>query len=466
MDEADWAITEFGAADLGDTRRTDRVVRLATVLAQRPSASLPAACDDPAMLKGAYRLLENPAIEPAALLASHVQATLERVAAVPLVLAVQDTTTLEYSDHPATTGLGPIGDGWGRGMLVHSTLALTPDRLPLGLLAQQDWTRDLDDIGKKHRRKQLPTSEKESQKWLTSLAAVNGWAAECPDTQFVSVGDAEADVYDLFCAPRAANVALLVRAAHDRLVAPAASEDRLLRAQLATQPLDWTTRVAVPRTGQQPARTAAVAVRWRAFTLQPPAKRAAKDHLSAVTLWAVWVVEEAPPAGVAALDWLLWTSVPTEDHAAAAERIAWYTCRWGIEVWHHVRTSGCAIEARQLESVAALRRGLALYSVIAWRILYATLLARTAPELPCTVLLALEEWQALYCAIHKTPTPPASPPTLRQAVRWIAQLGGFLGRKSDGEPGVQVLWRGFQRLPDLTLMYQVMSPPPRRQRHA
>ena len=459
MEDADWAITEFGAADLGDKRRTDRLVALATVLAQRPSASLPAACDDPAMLKGAYRLLENPAIEPTALLASHVQATLERAQAVPLVLAVQDTTELDYTGHPATTGLGALGSGYGRGILVHSTLAITPDRLPLGLLAQQDWTRDPAETGKKHRRKQRPIAQKESQKWLTSLGAVNGWAEECPQTQFVSVGDAEADIYDLFCAPRAANVALLVRAAYDRLVAPEATEDRLLRGQLAAQPVDWTTTVAVPRKGGQPARTATVAVRWRAFTLQPPTNRA-KEHLPPVTLWALWVREEAPPAGVEALDWLLWTSVPTADQAAAAERLTWYTCRWGVEVWHHVLKSGCALESRQLESVEALRRGLALYSVIAWRILYATVLARTAPELPCTVLLAVEEWQALYCAIHKTPTPPASPPTLHQAVRWLAQLGGFLGRTSDGEPGAQVLWRGFQRLPDLTLMFQVMSPSP------
>ena len=180
-----------------------------------------------------------------------------------------------------------------------------------------------------------------------------------------------------------------------------------------------------------------------------------------MTLWAAWVVEPAPPAGVEALDWLLWTSVPTPNQAAIAERVAWYAGRWGVEVWHHVLKSGCALEARQLESADALRRGLALYSVIAWRLLYATLLAHAAPDLPCTLLLAVAEWQSLYCAIHKTTTPPATPPTLRQAVRWLARLRGFLGRTNDGEPGSQVLWRGFQRLPDLTLMFEVSSPPPR-----
>ena len=212
MEEADWAINEFGAAELGDTRRTGRLVRLASVLAQRPAASLPAACDDPGMLKGGYRLLENPAVAPAAVLASHVQATLERAREVPLVLAVQDTTEPDYTHHPGTTGLGPIGNGSGRGLLVHTTLAITPNRLPLGLLAQQDWARDPDDRGKKRRRKQLPIGQKESQKWLTSLQTVNAWAAECPATRFVSVGDAEADIYDVFCAPQAANVAVLVRA--------------------------------------------------------------------------------------------------------------------------------------------------------------------------------------------------------------------------------------------------------------
>lgn len=461
MDDAEWAISEFGAADLGDSRRTDRLVALAGVLAQRPAASLPAACDDPALLKGAYRWLENPAVAPEAVLASHVQATLERVQQVPLVLAVQDTTELDYSHHPGTAGLGPIGNGHGRGLLVHSTLAITPDRLPLGLLAQQDWVRDAAATGKRHRRKQLPIDDKESRKWLTSLAAVGARAAECPRTRFVSVGDAEADIYDVFCAPRPANVDFLVRAAHDRCVAPAAPEDRLLRAQLAKQPAGTPITVQVPRQGQQPARTAELAVRWTTFALQPPANRR-KDHLLPVVLWAVWAVEPAPPEGAAPLDWLLWTTVPTPDQAAAEERLAWYAARWGIEVWHHVLKSGCALEARQLESVDALRRGLALYSVIAWRILYATLLARTAPDLPCSVLLEVAEWQALYCAIHKTPTPPSTPPSLRQAIRWIAQLGGFIGRASDGEPGAQVLWRGFQRLHDLTLMFHVFAPPPSR----
>ena len=139
-------------------------------------------------------------------------------------------------------------------------------------------------------------------------------------------------------------------------------------------------------------------------------------------------------------------------------------CDQTIEVWHRVLKSGCALERRPLASAENLQRGLALYSVIAWRVLAATLLARAVPDLPCTVLLEAAEWQALYCAIHATLAPPAQPPSLGEAVRWLAKLGGYMGRRRDGPPGPEVLWRGLQRLVDLTLMYHVFSPPPSRRK--
>lgn len=133
-------------------------------------------------------------------------------------------------------------------------------------------------------------------------------------------------------------------------------------------------------------------------------------------------------------------------------------CDYNIEVWHTVLKRGCRLEARPLATADRLRRCLAVYSVLAWRILYPTMVSRAMPDAPCTALLEPEEWQALYCAIHLTPTPPSTPPPLRQAVHWIGRLGGFLARRGDGEPGVTVLWKGFQHLTDLTLMYRIMHP--------
>jgi transposase-like protein/transposase Tn5 family protein len=450
-----WAALEFGDADLGDSRRTARLVQLATAVGAQPTASLPEASDDPAMLKAAYRFFDNDAINPNAMLASHVQATTARLRTVRLALAVQDTTLLDWTHHPATTGLGPLASVKQQGLLAHSTLVITPDRVPLGLLAQEVWARDAETYGQQVDHKQRALADKESHKWVTSLQAVNAAQEACPDTHLISVGDREADVYDLFLEPRRARVDLLVRAAWDRRVE---HEEQYLWASVAAAPQVATLTLRLPKQGAQPARTARLRVHQRTITLRPPKARA-KEQLAPVRVWAVWAIEAQPPAGVVPIEWLLLTTYAVVDGAGALAVVEWYACRWGIEVWHKILKSGCRIEARQLETAARLQRCLTLYSVIAWRILYATMLARAVPDAPCTVLLEDEEWQALWVTIHRRAPPPATPPSLRQAVRWIGQLGGFLGRKRDGEPGAEVLWKGFQHLVDLTTMYHLMRPP-------
>lgn len=453
--DALWAREEFGAADLGDVRRTARLVQLATALGAQPTASLPDATDNPAMLKAAYRFFSNAHVQPVAVLASHTQATTPRMQAVKRVLAIQDTTYLDWTDHPNTSGLGPLAAPSHQGLLAHTTLALTPAHVPLGLLQQQVWARD-PDVRRHNDHKQRPIDEKESQKWLTSLDAVIAARQACPDTEFVSIGDREADVYALFLVARPIGVDLLVRAAQDR---KADHAEKYLWAAMATASVAATVTIHVGARAGQPAREATLKVRWQQITLRPPNSRA-KEKLPNITLWAVWAIETNPPPGVKPIEWLLLTTVPITNTDAALERLAWYAARWGIEVWHKVLKSGCRIEAKQRETADRLIRCLTLYSVIAWRILYATMLARAAPELPCTVVLDDDEWQGLYCRIHRVAIAPEKPPTLRQAVRWIAQLGGFQGRKGDGEPGVTVLWKGFQKLVDIAAMYRIMRPAP------
>lgn len=453
-DDGSWAVAEFAAAELGDVRRTERLVKLASVLSKRPGASLPQACGSRAMLKAAYRFFDNDAVIPKEILSSHVASTTLRITACPLVLAPQDTTSLDWTTHPATEGLGPLCDPDHRGLFAHTTLAVTPERVPLGLLAQQVWARDPHTVGKRQTRRHRPIEQKESHKWLSSLQAVIAARQRCPKTQFVSIGDREADVYDLFLADRPKGVDLLVRAAWNRKVA---HPEGYLWDVVATQPISTRLSVGVPRRQDQKARTASLALRFCRVSLCPPRHRA-QEQLPPVEVWAVHVLEEAPPSGTDPIEWLLLSTRAVHTVEDALERVDWYCCRWGIEVLHKVLKSGCRIEIRQLESADGLQRCLLLYSVIAWRILYAVMLSRNLPDLPCTALLEPEEWQALYCTIHQTPTPLCEPPTLRQAVHWIGRLGGFLDRKGDGEPGVTVLWRGFQSLTDLTTMYRILRP--------
>ncbi len=455
-EEVNWAVDEFGKAELGDKRLTARLVQLAGVLGEKPQESLPHAAGETATLKAAYRFFDNADVTPDAMLHSHVEASYRRMAQMERVLAVQDTTYLDWTAHPATENLGPLTSQKRQGLLVHSTVAFTEERVPLGVLAQKVWARDAQTYAQLKDHKQRKIDEKESLKWIESLAAIEAARKVCSNTHFISVGDREADIYDLFVVRRAAGVDLLVRAAMDRRVE---TEEKYLWATLEATPVAVTMQMTVPPHNNQPGRTATLDVHWREITLRPPGKRA-KEKLPQATVWAVWVIETDPPPLIVPVEWLLLTTVAVLTTQDALQRLAWYACRWGIEVWHKVLKSGCRIEARQLETAERLKRCLALYAVIAWRILYATMLSRITPDLPCTALLEVSEWQALYCTIHNTTQLPADVPSLALAVRWIAQLGGFLNRKRDGHPGVTVLWRGFQHLSDLARMYRLFRPLP------
>lgn len=454
--EQAWAEEEFGEADMGDKRLNARLVQLAGVLGEKPQDSLPDASGDPATLKAAYRFFDNEQVTPEGILLSHIEATYRRMASIKLVLAVQDTTYLDWTAHPNTEGLGPLASASHQGLLAHSTMGFSEERVPLGVLQQQVWARDGETFAQLKDHKQRSIEEKESNKWLLSLEAVEAARTACPETHFVSVGDREADIYDLFMVKRTPGVDLLVRAAENRRVE---AEERYLWAAVAASPVVATAEVKVPPRKGQAGRTAQLTIRWREISLRPPLKRV-KEKLPQVTIWAVWAVETSPPPDLPAVEWLLLTTVPVQTTTDALQRLAWYACRWGIEVWHKVLKSGCRIEARQLETAERLKRCLTLYTVIAWRVLYATMLSRAVPEASCLALLNDPEWQALYCAIHHTTILPPTPPTLHQAVRWIAQLGGFQNRKRDGHPGVTVVWKGFQHLSDLTYMYLVFRPQP------
>lgn len=454
-DEPDWAHAEFGAAELGDARRTARLVELARELAEHPEASLPQALKERGALKAAYRFFDNAAIAHQKMLASHVVSSVERMRAQQVILAVQDTTFIDYTAHPETEGLGPMyprGDG-GWGLICHGTLAFTPQRLPLGVLSVRAWARD-PEAKLRETRRNRPIEEKESHKWLESVRAIAALKDQLPGTRLVSVADREADVYEFFTEASALGVDLLVRAAWDRnCQGPQAH----LHARLKAAPVLAHRKLALPATPKRKARVAKLEVRACPVSLLSPLNGSAHG-LSPIALWGVWAYEINVPAKAQPLDWMLLTSVPVTSPAQALERLDWYAARWGIERWHRVLKSGCSIESRQLESCERLKRLLTLYAVIAWRILYATMLARLVPDMSCTAILQDDEWQALYCRIHYCPTPPATAPPLRQAIRWIAQLGGFIGRASDGEPGTQTLWKGFQELVPMTEMYRIMKP--------
>ena len=277
---------------------------------------------------------------------------------------------------------------------------------------------------------------------------------QAPGTQLVSVGDREADIYELFhlALAEAEGPRLLVRAEQDRLRADGQGH---LWPSIAGQAVPGAQEIRVPRRGAQAARTAKLEVRFAPVTLQPPQ---AKRELGPLSLWAVLAQEVDAPAGIKPLCWMLLTTCPVASFDAAREKLHWYARRWGIEVYHRTLKSGCRIEQRQLGSAQSLEACLAIDLVVAWRIFHLAKLGREIPDLPCTVYFDEDEWKALQVRVTGKPTPSAQPPSLREAMRMVAALGGFLGRKGDGEPGTQTLWLGLQRLDDLTVMWKILAP--------
>jgi hypothetical protein len=220
-------------------------------------------------------------------------------------------------------------------------------------------------------------------------------------------------------------------------------------------PVSGFVTITVPRKKGQPHREAILSIRYDQVSLKPPKHRSKEKDLQPVMLWAIWAHEQNPPKGVEPISWMLLTTIPIASFEEALEKVQWYTCRWHIELLFKILKSGCRIEQRQFETADRIKRCLAVDAVVAWRVLYLTMLSRNIPQMPCDVLLETEEWQALYCFIHRTKTPPPKPPTLMEATRMIARLGGFLGRKSDGHPGPTTIWRGLQRLQDIALTWSL-----------
>lgn len=451
--DAGWSVREFDGLDLGDARLNRRLLTLAEAFGAHPQAPINQASADWQSTKAAYAFFANPRALPAEILLPHQQRTLERMAAHPLVLAIQDTCLLNFTHHPATTGLGPIGGGQ-RGLVMHSTLAATPQGLPLGVLDQQMWVRPEAEKGAK-RAKRRPIAEKESHKWLTALRETISITPS--EVRLVTIADREADIFEFLAEAEDLQAEYVIRAAQDRRVQ---GEVELLWAHLAKQELVGTVTIDVAARGTRAARQAELQVRVAHLTLQPP-QREADDPgiwLEPLQLWALWLHEAAAPEGVEPLEWLLLTNVPIESWQDATERIGWYCLRFLIESWHKILKSGCTVEDCRLESAERLKPYLTLMGIIAWRLFFLTHINRQMPDESCTMILADHEWKALYIAIHRRASLPETPPTVRQAVRWIAQLGGFLGRKGDGEPGITTIWRGWSRLTDLADLYLITHP--------
>ncbi|MES2712833.1 MAG: IS4 family transposase [Pseudomonadota bacterium] len=465
-----WADLEFAALDCGDVRRKRRFLRVASDFIRNPSASVPDACGDWAGTKACYRLFDRPETGSREILAAHRAAMLARLAAAadaaPLLL-VQDTTSLNYGTHGSKHGLGPTsanGKDKTPGLFIHGLLVAGASGEVHGLAGASIYARKErggdEPAGLRNRQ---PLEEKESLRWVEGWhEAQRLWEDLGGTRDVICVADREADIYELLAACQQTRAAkgggagLLVRSQHDRRLADGGGT---LWQAPAGLPVRAAVEVELPR-GKQglKARTATLAVRAGRVRLEVPAHK--KKYLGlegSLDLWALEVLERDPPPGIEPVCWRLLTTEAVGGESDARRLAGWYALRWQIEVMHRVLKTGCRVESRQVRAADKLKAFIALDLVVAVHLLALVMQARITPQAPAGTWLSRDEWEALAVHAARGGPPPLRPPSTAEAVRMIAMLGGFLGRKGDGDPGPEVLWRGLAKLRTLAEAWQIFK---------
>lgn len=455
----EWADHEFGGARLGDRRLGERLVESARAMAMQPGVAFSKLAEGnwPA-IKGYYRMIDHPddsEVTMAAILAPHRQRTVQRMMAQPTVLCIQDTSDLNYSGLATCEGLGSIGTnqtGAGSdGLKLHSTLVVTTQGLPLGVLGAQCYAPEPRAEEDERPSTAIPIEEKKSFRWIKGLRECVDLAPQLPDTRLVCVMDREADFFELFDEQRRKQrVDLLVRAKHDRRL----GDDQKFFEVVRQGPVLGELKIPVPRQSARPKkskqkasegreeRLADVVLRYQPIKFHPPKHMPEKEP---ITLWVVHVREEAVPEDAKPLEWFLLTTGEITTVEEAQEVLRWYALRWRIEDWHRVLKSGCQIEDLANKTAERLKRAIAINLVIAWRIMLMTLMGREYPNLPAELLFSDLELRVLK-AIAQKKKKQQPPATLGSAVRLVAMLGGYIGRANDPPPGHQVMWQGFATL--------------------
>jgi hypothetical protein len=445
-----WAEEEFGGARLGDARQVRSVAAIAAALAETPHRSLTAACG-PARRQAAHRICEHPKTSIDGLLAGHYQRTAERCRDLPLVLVAQDTCFFVYQQ-AQITGLAQVNQSQkSRALLGHAALALTPDGTPLGLLALDCWGED-PTAPPRRPGTRLPPADRESLKWSEALAHVAERLPEAP--RVLVLADREADIATYLTQPRRPGLHHLVRVAQNRtVIAPGDTgepEAQPLLTAVDSAPVLGLHRLCVPRRKSEtqqimlPAREASLEIRVRAVHLRPRGKGAVPTQV-----WVIQARELDPPAGEPPIHWVLATTEPVPDFTAACQMLGYYARRWVIERLHFTLKSGLRAERLQIDDADSLKYALAVYYVVAWRLLHLTYLGRERPEMPADEAFEADELAVLAAATQRQVE------TLGEAILAVAELGGWQRYRTAPPPGVKSLWVGWITLRGMVQGYRL-----------
>jgi hypothetical protein len=412
---------------------------------KQPDKSIWYSSENRAEAKAIYRMLGNEAFDREEIARAHRAATIRRMSEYGgTILAVQDTTGVNYNNHLKTEGIGYISDKT-LGINIHSCLAVSTDGLVLGVLDQSDYKRDepADESATHDGKKTRPIEEKESFRWLETLERST---ANIPDDiNVITVCDREGDMYEFFAKAVSLNKPFLIRIVQNRMTV----ENKRILDEIRKKQPQGRVGVTIPRDSRNgiPKRDAVLQLQYACFHVKrPQILNSVKTLPGSLDITVIYAKEEHPPKGNKPIEWFLATSCPVTSPEEAYEYIGYYIQRWKIERFHYVLKSGCAIEKIQERSIEKTATLILMYSIIASMIMNMTYAGRLMPDVPCSMLLETEEWQLLYCVANKTKNAPKKPYSMKEAVDYLGWLGGPKRAPSDGPPGVKTIRIGLMKL--------------------
>ena len=453
-----WFDDELAGCSLADERLNKRLRKLLAQIGSSMGQSIPLVCQDWANAKAAYRFFSNERVSEADILAGHFQSTHDRTAATAgLLLVLHDTTEFTYRrEKPEAIGITKSinsgRDKAGRlrahtvcGILMHSSLVVTTEGLPLGLAAVKFWTRKkfkgTNALKKKINPTRIPIEEKESIRWLENLKQSTELAGD--PGRCVHIGDRESDIFGLFCTAQEVGTHFLVRTCVDRL---AGDGDHTISEEMAEVEVKGLHRVEV-RDNNGDLDEAILEIRYRRIRVLPPIGK--QKRYPALTLTVLHAEERGTPKNREKIDWKLITDLPIRSRKDAIEKLDWYALRWKIEVFHKILKSGCKAEEAKLRTAQRLANLISIYCIVSWRVFWMTMLNRSNPHAPPALALTETEIGLLDHLVQDMPQKPPRRRTLSHYLTKIARLGGYLARASDPPPGKTVMWRGLSRLTDI-----------------
>jgi len=443
-------LKDFPDVDFGDIRRNRRFVSIINNISQQPGRSIPQQNGEWYDTKATYSFFRNEDVSVESLQQAIMAWGAEQVKGLNRVLIAHDISNISYNDLKAE-GLGYLDNKNGQGVLCYSSLAISTSGVPLSLVYQHTWIRPLEQLGKSTRRKSLPFEQKESYEWYSGMQEVNRLLG--PGIEKLHIADREADIYDLFFSAFEAHTDLLIRSRHNRQL----GDGSHLWEDIADQPIAAEVELQIPDVTGKKTTPIVVEVRFHRVEILRPVHNSSQYESAELT--AIEIKQKAAKYDwqKEPVHWKLLTTLDVPTVTEALQCVKWYCYRWLIERFHFVLKSGTRIETLQLKKASSLQKAIHTYSVAAMRIMQMVYQSRVTPDVSCEIVLTRDQWITLYVLINKSLNIPDRPPSLGQAMAWIGQLGGHIGRKGDGQPGLKTAWLGYQRVCDAEKLYTVLK---------